>query len=102
MVGANPALNLNPREAGDRDVDVTVTGDEDATGALVANGAGGDDPIIGAPGAAVAGTVVAYGDSGSDVLSAPRAAPGARQLGEAELIGGAGATRSPVAAPRTS
>jgi hypothetical protein len=46
--GNHPGLNLNPRDAGDRDVDVTVRGLE---AFLIANGAAGDDTIVPAPGA---------------------------------------------------
>src|ERR671911_3076720 len=46
--GNHPGLNLNPGDAGDRDVDVTVRG----LGAfLIANGAAGNDTIVPAPGA---------------------------------------------------
>jgi Ca2+-binding RTX toxin-like protein len=85
---ANPELNLNPRVAGDRDSDVMVVTTEDAAGALVANGADGDDTIIGAPGARVRGSVVAYGDAGDDRLSTP-ALTDLVEYG-AELHGGAG------------
>jgi hypothetical protein len=69
--GANPGLNLNPRDAGDRDADVTVVATEDESGPLVADGGAGDDTIVGAPGARVRGVVVAFGDAGDDRLSAP-------------------------------
>ena len=88
--GANPALNLNPAEAGDGDLDVTVAGHEDEAGALQANGAGGDDTIIGAPGAMVRGTVAADGGAGDDVLSAPRIDPDPDVLAYADLDGGSG------------
>jgi len=88
--GANPGLNLNPREAGDQDVDITVTSDENEAGPLLASGAGGNDTIIGAPGATVRGIVVAEGGYGDDVLSAPRFDPSPDELGFAELDGGFG------------
>jgi Ca2+-binding RTX toxin-like protein len=86
--GANPALNLNPRVAGDRDVDVRILGSEDAYGALTANGGDGDDTIIGAPDARIHGQLIAYGDAGDDLLSTPVIA-GEREFG-AELHGGPG------------
>jgi hypothetical protein len=86
--GANPGLNLNPREAGDRDVDVSVVGTQDLSGALVANGGDGDDTIIAAPGAVVRGQVFAFGDAGNDRLGTP-VISGLREYG-AELHGGAG------------
>jgi len=87
--GANPGLNLNPREAGDKDVDVTVTAKEDETGPLIADGEGGNDTIIGAPGAKVRGLVIANGGPGNDVLSAPRL-PRGSLVGAAQLNGGSG------------
>jgi hypothetical protein len=86
--GANPALNLNPRVAGDRDVDVRIVGREDAYGALSANGGDGDDTIIGAPNARVRGQIIAFGDAGGDLLSTP-VISGEREFG-AELHGGPG------------
>jgi len=86
--GANPALNLNPREAGDRDVDVSIIGTKDAYGSLIANGGDGDDRIIGSPNARVRGQLVAFGDAGDDLLSTP-AISGEREFG-AELHGGPG------------
>ena len=86
--GANPALNLNPGVAGDRDVDVRITGNQDAYGSLVANGGDGDDTIIGAPNARVRGLPIAFGDAGDDLLNTPSIA-GEREFG-AELHGGAG------------
>lgn len=68
---ANPALNLNPREAGDQDVDVTATREAFATAPIIANGGGGNDTTIGAPGAKLRGVVIAHGGPGQDVLSAP-------------------------------
>jgi hypothetical protein len=68
--GNHPGLNLNPRDAGDRDVDVTVRGQ----GAyLIANGAAGNDTIVPAPGAPFPNDGVASsGGRGDDRLSAPR------------------------------
>jgi len=86
--GANPALNLNPREAGDRDVDVSIIGREDAYGSLIANGGDGDDTIIGARNARVRGQLIAFGDAGDDLLSTP-VISGEREFG-AELHGGPG------------
>ena len=86
--GANPALNLNPGEAGDRDVDVRIIGTNDAYGSLIANGGDGDDTIIAAPNARVRGQPVAFGDAGDDVLSAP-VISGEREFG-ADLHGGPG------------
>lgn len=81
--GANPGLNLNPADAGDRDVDVRVVGPEDQLGPLVANGGDGDDTIVAAPDARVRGRVVAFGDAGNDVLSTPASSG-------AQLHGGGG------------
>jgi hypothetical protein len=63
-------LNLNPREAGDQDVDVTVRG----RGAwLLASGAAGNDTIVPTPGAPFPNDgVVSAGGRGDDRLSAPR------------------------------
>ena len=88
--GANPGLNVNPREAGDQDVDITVTSGKNEAGPLLASGAGGNDTIIGAPGATVCGIVVAEGGYGDDVLSAPRFDPSSDELGSADLDGGVG------------
>jgi len=71
--GANAGLNLNPRTAGDKDVDVTTTG-QDAF--LVAQGAGGNDTITGAPGALGNDGVFAEGGRGNDVLSTPQSTSG--------------------------
>jgi hypothetical protein len=86
--GANPALNLNPREAGDRDVDVSIIGSEDAYGALSAYGGDGDDTIIAAPNARVRGQLITFGDAGDDLLGTPDMS-GDRAFG-AELHGGPG------------
>ena len=68
--GTHAGLNLNPRDAGDQDVDVTVRG----PGAyLIAGGAAGDDTIVPAPGAPFPNDgVVSSGGRGNDRLSAPR------------------------------
>lgn len=87
-----PGLNLNPGRDGDRDVDVTITGQESF---ITAAARGGDDRIdactcaAGAPSgpalpADAAGVV--SGDDGDDVLHAPGVAPG-------ELDGGPGDDR---------
>ena len=88
--GANPGLNLNPPESADRDVDVTTAGDEDAFEALAAYGEGGDDTIVGAPGATVRGTVVSHGGAGDDVLGTPRIGFDVIDLGSAKLLGNSG------------
>ena len=66
----HPGLNLNPRDAGDQDVDVTVRG----PGAfLIANGAAGNDTIVPAPNAPFSNDdVVSSGGRGDDRLIAPR------------------------------
>ena len=65
--GALAGLNLNPRNDGDRDVDVTVSGDS----FLIANGAGGDDTITAQPGASIRDGVFSIGGPGNDLLRAP-------------------------------
>lgn len=66
--GAHAGLNLNPRSAGDRDVDVTFRGPDSF---LVADGAGGNDTITGEPVALVNDDIFATGGRGNDVLSPP-------------------------------
>jgi RTX calcium-binding nonapeptide repeat (4 copies) len=68
--GANSGLNLNPGIGGDQDVDVTAEGDS----SLVADGAGGSDRIIPAPGAVfpIDDGVFSHGGRGDDLLIAPR------------------------------
>jgi len=66
--GALPGLNLNPRNDGDRDVDVTVGGEASF---LIANGAGGDDTITAQPGASIRDGVYSVGGPGNDLLRAP-------------------------------
>jgi RTX calcium-binding nonapeptide repeat (4 copies) len=66
----HPGLNLNPRDAGDQDVDVTVRG---GGAYLIAHGAAGNDTIVPAPGAPFPNDgVVSSGGRGDDRLSAPR------------------------------
>jgi hypothetical protein len=99
--GAHAGLNLNPRSSGDRDVDVTIRGE---VAFLVAEGAGGNDTIIGEPGALVQDGVFAEGGRGNDVLKAPRSTYGILDGGPGndaiagsrfadELEGGAGNDR---------
>jgi RTX calcium-binding nonapeptide repeat (4 copies) len=66
--GTHAAMNLNPRSAGDRDVDVLATG---RAAVLVAVGGGGNDTIIPAAGAIVPEGAVSYGGRGDDLLLAP-------------------------------
>jgi Ca2+-binding RTX toxin-like protein len=88
--GDTPGLNLNPREAADTDVDLTTTGpDGDSTG-LGAIGGGGDDTIIGAPGARVRGIFTAEGGTGDDVLGAPGYVSHEVETAFGELLGGPG------------
>jgi len=79
--GPDPGLNVNPREAGDVDVDVTVVGDFDAP-LLYAELGAGNDTITGNAGLS-GGSVYANGGSGDDVMTAPRGA-------EADLDGNGG------------
>jgi hypothetical protein len=65
--GALAGLNVNPRNNGDQDVDVTVSGEGSF---LVAEGAGGNDTIIVQPGAAIRDGVFSVGGSGNDLLRA--------------------------------
>ena len=99
--GTHAGLNLNPRDAGDNDVDVTIRG-HDAF--LVAEGAGGNDTIIGKPGALINDFVFAEGGRGNDVLSASQrnggildGGPGNDTIGGGRLVdllyGGAGSDR---------
>jgi Ca2+-binding RTX toxin-like protein len=65
-----PGLNLNPRDAGDQDVDVTIRGGLLAF--LGAKGAKGNDTIIPAPGAPFPNDgVISMGGRGDDRLTAP-------------------------------
>ena len=68
--GATAGLNVNPGSAGDTDLDVTIGGSESF---LVANGAAGNDTIVGAPGARIADTVFSRGGRGADLLKTPAA-----------------------------
>lgn len=95
-----PGLNLNPRSAGDRDVDVTVGGGGEF---LVAQGRAGNDTIIGAPGTVFPDTVAnegifSEGGPGNDLLVIPRGTSGILRGGsgndvligarDADLLGG--------------
>jgi len=66
--GALAGLNLNPGNDGDRDVDVTVSGEDSF---LTANGAGGDDTITAQPGASIRDGIYSIGGPGNDLLRAP-------------------------------
>jgi Ca2+-binding RTX toxin-like protein len=66
----HPGLNLNPQDAGDQDVDVTVRGPGVC---LIAHGAAGNDTIVPAPGPPFPNDGVASsGGRGDDRLNAPR------------------------------
>jgi Ca2+-binding RTX toxin-like protein len=67
--GANPGLNLNPADAGDEDIDVTVLGRQTAA-QLWAQGGAGNDTISGDR-IPRDGRVYAFGGPGNDVLTAP-------------------------------
>ena len=92
--GVQPGLNLNPRSAGDQDVDVTVGNIDDL---LAAEGAAGDDTIIPAPGGAGPNEdgVFSEGGTGDDLLIAPPNGGGAieggpgndRLIGSRDLLG---------------
>lgn len=73
--GANPGLNLNPDDNGDRDVDVTVLGGSTAP-LLYAEGGAGNDTITGDR-ITRDGYVYAHGGPGNDVLTAPPGSVGA-------------------------
>jgi Ca2+-binding RTX toxin-like protein len=67
-------LNLNPRDSGDRDVDVTLQ-TKLGFASLVAKGLGGDDTIIPTPGTTLSRTnasIWSQGWGGDDYLVAPR------------------------------
>jgi hypothetical protein len=86
--GAHAGLNLNPRSAGDVDVDVTVSG---RSAFLVASGAGGNDTIVPGPGATVPDDgVFSVGGRGDDVLVAPPNTVGILEGGRGNdtLVGG--------------
>lgn len=91
--GSGPAnhagLNLNPLDAGDQDVDVTVRGGPFAF--LAANGAAGNDTIVPAPGGPFRNDgVYSEGGRGDDRLTAPRNSGGILDGGAGNnvLIGG--------------
>jgi Ca2+-binding RTX toxin-like protein len=87
-VGPHAGLNLNPGQAGDQDVDVTVSG-KDA--ALVAEGGAGNDTIVPAAGALFRNDgVFTKGGAGDDRLVAPRNSGGILDGGGGNdvLIGG--------------
>ena len=79
--GANPGLNLNPADAGDEDVDITVLGGASAA-SLYAEGGAGNDTITGDR-IPRDGWVYAYGGPGDDVLTAPPGNVGAIFYGDA-------------------
>lgn len=81
-------LNLNPREAGDRDVDVTL---QTEFAFMVAKGLGGDDTIVPAPGFSSShDAVFSQGWGGDDRLVAPRNSGGTLEglAGDDVLVGG--------------
>lgn len=80
--GAHAGLNVNPDDAGDKDVDVVIIGGPHPP-VLYALGAAGND-IITAAAVLGGGYVHAQGGPGDDVLSAPKGLKGAT------LSGGAG------------
>jgi Ca2+-binding RTX toxin-like protein len=86
--GAHAGLNLNPRSAGDEDIDVTVRGQ---LSTLVAEGGPGDDAVVPAPGEVFPNDgVFSQGGGGDDRLVAPRNTSGilAGGSGNDVLIGG--------------
>ena len=87
--GAHAGLNLNPHDLGDQDVDVTVRG---RFSFLVAQGAGGNDTIVPAPGALFSkdDDVYSEGGRGDDRLIAPRNSGGVLEgeAGDDVHIGG--------------
>ena len=67
--GSHPGLNLNPRSANDSDVDVTLKGKYSF---MIADGAGGDDKIVPAPGfESHTSGLFSDGGKGNDLLIAP-------------------------------
>ena len=87
--GNHAGLNLNPRDAGDQDVDVTVRGGPFAF--LVATGARGNDTIVPAPGAPFRNDgVFSEGGRGDDRLIAPPNSGGILDGGAGDdvLVGG--------------
>ena len=88
-----PGLNLNPRDSGDRDVDVTLQTKLAKLASLVAKGLGGDDTIIPTPGATFSRSnagIWSQGWGGDDYLVAPRNGGGILEGlgGDDVLIGG--------------
>ena len=90
--GPGPAkyagLNLNPGDAGDRDVDVTVRGPDTF---LIAEGRAGNDTIVPAPGAQFpVRSVYSTGGPGDDRLIAPHNSWGILEGGGGDdvLVGG--------------
>jgi hypothetical protein len=77
---AQAGLNLNPKNAGDSDVDVTVSS-RDAI--LVAQGGAGNDTIIPAPGVAIRNEELTFaeGGRGHDLLAATRGSSGSLEGG---------------------
>jgi RTX calcium-binding nonapeptide repeat (4 copies) len=87
--GNHAGLNLNPRDAGDQDVDVTLRGGFFAF--LVAAGGSGNDTIVPAPGAPFRNRgVFSEGGRGDDRLIAPRNSGGILEGGAGDdlLVGG--------------
>jgi RTX calcium-binding nonapeptide repeat (4 copies) len=85
----HPGLNLNPRDTGDQDVDVTVRGGRFAS--LLAWSAAGNDTIAPAPGAPSPNYgVYTHGGRGDDRLTAPPNSRGilVGEAGDDVLIGG--------------
>jgi Ca2+-binding RTX toxin-like protein len=81
-------LNLNPREGGDRDVDVTL---QTELAFMVAKGLGGDDTIVPAPGFGSSDDgVFSQGWGGDDRLILPRNSGGTLEglAGDDVLVGG--------------
>jgi Ca2+-binding RTX toxin-like protein len=70
--GGLMGLNLNADSADDQDVDVTVEEGSLLGGFLIADGAGGNDRILPAPGVSVPALSGAEGGPGADLLIAPR------------------------------
>jgi Ca2+-binding RTX toxin-like protein len=67
--GSHPGLNLNPRSADDRDIDVTLKG---RYSFMIADAAGGNDKIIPAPGfESHTSGLFSKGGKGNDLLIAP-------------------------------
>ena len=71
--GAYAGLNVNPSDAGDRDVDISISG-AGPIAALSVDADAGDDTITGNPVLGEFASVSASGGPGNDVLSAPAGA----------------------------